>query len=68
MIPVFPISEETLKALANAHQGPPKPVPKWKKATAAVLRGVIYVLASPMTLIVLVGMAFLWAFEVKDES
>ena len=68
MIPYIPISEETAKALANAHQGPPKPVPMWKRVAAAALRGVGYVIASPGIAIFLVIFAFEWAFDMKDES
>lgn len=68
MIPYIPISEETAKALANGHQGPPKPVPMWKRAAAASVRGLVYVLLSPMLLMLAIPVAVEWAFQMKDES
>jgi hypothetical protein len=62
------MSEEERKFLAQEFAGPPKPIPTWQKVAAASLRGIGYVLASPSTLCLMVLFAFMWAFEMKDES
>jgi hypothetical protein len=61
------ISEEVWKQLAHAHQGPRKPPARWKRVLAGSLRGLVYVAASPATLLVGVIALLIWAFEMSEE-
>lgn len=54
---------QRMGALSGASEGDVT----WKKVAAAALRGVVYVLVSPVTLFCLIVFAFVWAFEMKDE-
>lgn len=68
MIPTFAFSEETLKAMAQAHQGPRKPPARWKRIASAMVRGMTYVFFAPTILFFAPILIVWWAFEIAEDG